>query len=542
MSQSLEPSFRKVFGIFRGETPEILAITVYAAAAGILSLAVPLSVQMVVNTIALGSLQQQLVVLTSGTLFLILLMGAVRLLQQLSTEQIQRRLAVRISLSLANTLPGVRHSFFPERSGPEYVNRFMEVFAVQKNSAELLLETTKILFQIALGLILLSAYHPIFLLAAVIISLLCIVGVLATRSRGLRTSYAESDAKYSVLSWLEDICAAPSLFRSPRGREYANARTSALLEGYLQNRASHFRLLQGQSAFVFVLQGVAFAWLLGMGGTLVAESQLTLGQLVAAELVLASVLNAVTKGTKQLENYYDLWTSAEKLSGLMQCGGPLLPIESVSELDAGINVKVREVKLPGSVASFDIPAGAKVGIAGNSLLADILAGERSAGSGSVHLDSLPIEEIPQAQLHEEVILLRTPALVHGTIEENLRLGLADLEFAEIRKAVEAVGLLQAVESLPERWKTPLHPGTQLLSAPMIVCLNIARALLARPRLLVVDALLDSIHGELRDRLLAGLQTSPATIVVFTRDETLLSRFEASMELPVLPFEQSGSYE
>lgn len=314
------PPWQRVREAFHGDGQEVLAVLLYGMLGGILSLAVPLTVQMVVNTVALGALQQQLTLLTAATFCLVLLTGVVRVFQVYLAEGYQRRIAARIALTLSYLLPSRTTSSLKNEYGPDYMNRFMEVFTVQKGVASLLLDSTRVVFQIAVGLTLLSLYHPFFL----VISLLLLAAVTSllflTNRRGHHTSYAESDAKYRILGWLELLAEENSMDGCQDRIKSSVQQTESLLSEYLRHRRSHFIVLQSQKIFAYVLQAVAFAVVLGTGGRLIADGQLSLGQLVAAELVLASVLNAFLVGVKQLENYYDLGAALEKLSQLLEGG------------------------------------------------------------------------------------------------------------------------------------------------------------------------------------------------------------------------------
>lgn len=312
------PPWQRVREAFHGDGQEITAVLLYGVLAGILSLAVPLTVQMVVNTVALGALQQQLMLLTVVTFVLVLATGVVRIFQVHIAEGYQRRIAARIALALSYLLPKRSITSLKSEYGADYMNRFMEVFTVQKGVAGLLLDSTKVIFQITVGIVLLSFYHPFFLLIALSLSAAVTALLFFTHRRGHDTSYAESDAKYGVLAWLEDLASHDHADKSDGYLKTTIQKTESLLTEYLRHRRSHFVILQSQKMFAYLLQAIAFAVVLGTGGRLISEGKLTLGQLVAAELVLASVLNAFLSGAKQLENYYDLGAGLEKLSQLLK--------------------------------------------------------------------------------------------------------------------------------------------------------------------------------------------------------------------------------
>lgn len=534
METGVKPASR-LRDLFRGDSADILAIVIYAGSAGILSLAVPLGVQLVVNTVALGVLQQQLVVLTSITFFVVLLMGGMRVLQLQTAEHFQRRLAARIALKLSHSLPRALPSQLNETFGPDYINKFMELFSVQKSAAELLLETSKVIFQLAVGFILLSIYHPFFLIISLTLSIIVVLIIFFSHSYALRTSLKESDGKYRVLSWLEDITWAEVLFRSPIAQRYAASKTELLIGEYLSSRASHFLVLQIQNILAYILQAIGFAVVLGVGGYLVGKGQLTLGQLVAAELVLTTVLVALLRGAKQLENYYDLGASLEKLSHLLDCDieeeKKSIPLKSHGSAELIIRETSYSDKTLLNCVGLSVKNGEEVAIlgqhgSGKSLLADMIYGVVPLSSGEILIDGHAIEDLSFSQLRSAVALVRSPELLQATIEDNLKLGDENITRSDIRGVLNQVGLLDSILKLPDGLGTPINSNTRLLSAGQSVRLAIARALVRKPRLLILDGILDLIHGEQRKDLVKALtsKSSNCTLIVFTADRDLAEIF------------------
>ena len=94
--------------------------------------------------------------------------------------------------------------------------------------------------------------------------------------------------KYQLVEWLEEIARHPLLFKGPGGAAFALARADDLVRGYLDARREHFRILMRQIVGLLALEVAAGTALLGVGGWLVLNQQLTLGQLVAAEIMRAA--------------------------------------------------------------------------------------------------------------------------------------------------------------------------------------------------------------------------------------------------------------
>lgn len=295
MASSSSSPLSRLLEWLHTERRDLWVAVIYSAAVGLLSLVVPVATQAVVNTIAFGTLLQPLVYLTLAVL---LALGTSALLQAMRfwvVELIQCRMLVRVASTVVDRLLRARIEAFDREHGPELVNRFFDVVTVQKSAASLLVEGLSIFMQTVIGMILLGIYHP-WLLAFDALLVGAIAMVLGPMGRGaIRTSIEESKAKYSLVAWLEEIARHPVTFKSERGSRYALDRANGLVSRYLKERARHFRILMRQKAGFLTLQAIASSLLLGVGGWLVIHRQLTLGQLVAAELIVSLVVSGFSK-------------------------------------------------------------------------------------------------------------------------------------------------------------------------------------------------------------------------------------------------------
>ena len=109
----------------------------------------------------------------------------------------------------------------------------------------------------------------------------------------LASAMKESKEKYAVTAWLEDLLRHPVTFKSKSGAELAASRADDLVRGYLDARKKHFKSVFRQVMAALGIQVVASAAVLGVGGWLVVEGKLSVGQLVAAELVVTSVVAGI---------------------------------------------------------------------------------------------------------------------------------------------------------------------------------------------------------------------------------------------------------
>ncbi len=521
--------WQRIRALLRLDRDDLGVVLVYALAVGVLSLATPIAVQALVNWVAFGALLQPVVVLTVLVFGVLAFAAVLRALQVRVVEALQQRLFVRVALDVAHRLPRVQSSAFDRVYGPELVNRFFEVLTVQKTAATFLLDGLGLLLQAGIGLLVLAFYHPA-LLAFDALLIVCVGVVLFPMGRGApATSIEESRSKYAVAAWLEEIVRNRYVFRAVTGAAHAAERAAELTRRYLSSRQAHFRIVVRQVQGLLWLQALASAALLGIGGALVVGRQLTLGQLVAAELIVTTVVESLVKLGKHLESFYDLVASVEKLGHLAD-----LPLEKVperAEFDKdprGASVVLRGAEFDYGVGtggvgpiSFHAASGSRVLVTGASgsgktTLAELLFGFRLPTGGSIEFDGIDTREAPLGVLRSRVALLG-PALeiVDGTIADNVAAGALTVSPREVWAALRAVGVDEVVRALPDRTATKLAANGAPLSHGQARLVSFARAVAARPRLMVVDGAFATLDAPVRERLerLLTDAAAPWTLVV-----------------------------
>ncbi len=517
------------------ERRDLWVVVIYSAGVGLLTLVVPVAVQAVVNFIAFGSLLQPLVILTLFVLVALGFSSVMNAFRVLTVEIIQRRLFVRVTTDFAQRLVRVKAEAFDRLYGPELVNRFFDVVTVQKSAAALLMDGLSLVMQTALGMVLLAVYHPLLLAFDVFLLLVMTVIIFVLGRGAVPTAIKESKAKYAIAAWLEEIAAHVPAFKSSSGTAYALGRTDALAQEYLVLRKTHFKVVLRQIIGSLALQAFASALLLGIGGFLVMRGQLTLGQLVAAELIVTTVVSGFSKFGKKLETYYDMLAALDKLGQMID-----LPLErdpsgappaaagpaSVELVDVRLEAAAGEPALDG--VSLQIAPGERLAVtgpsgSGKSALASLLYGLRRPESGVVLADGLDARDLSLTDLREKSALVRDADVIWDTIQHNVSMGRPDIDIAQVHAALEQVGLLADVLALPEGLKTQLGGGGAPLTGAQAVRLALARAIVGRPRLLIVDAVLDRIGDpkvhELVCRTLFD-EDAPWTLVCITDRDRL----------------------
>lgn len=497
---------RRVLDALAPEGRDLVAIIFYGVVISLLSLTIPVAVQALVNSVAYGQLTQQLLVLSLLVFLVMSFSGLFSTIQYYYVELLQRRLFTRYALDLAYRIPRIGSHGVRARFGAEFVNPFLEVIVLHKSMSHLLLGGLGLVLQVIVGLILLAVYHPLLLVFA--LGLIVVIGLIFSIGGygGVRTADAECTAKYAMLTWLEDMARMPIMFHSARGETFGLVRADEGVRQWLDARRSHFHILFRQNIAMFLVYALASSLLLGLGGVLVIKGQISLGQLVAAELVLSVALSGLAKFGKHLESYYDLMAALRKLDNLRAApleaeGDQGIPDTETTPVVLelrGLSVTFPESDEPlFSNVNLTLPAGHDAciygtGSSGKTVLFDCIYGLYGHYQGQVSIDGFNLEDITRRSLRTRIGLVGEPEFFHGTLEENLTIGSQNVSRREIRELLDVAGLSQTVSRLPDGLQSELIPQSGFFSGSELIRFSLIRTALARPGLILLDQSLDGL--------------------------------------------------
>lgn len=543
MTTTSPTSLRRLIRLFSQDRKEISYIYLYAILVGLIALVGPLGVQAIINLIAGGEFNASLVILvlvvTLGTVFV----GVLKVMQYVVAETLQRRLFSRASFEFAYRLPRIKLQELSNHYPPELVNRFFDTLTIQKGLPKILMDFSGAVMQIIFGLVLVSLYHPFFAAFGLALALLLFFLMRAVAPTGMKTSLKESKFKYKVASWLEDIARANNTFKLAGGERLTMRRTNDLLGGYLNARGAHFRVLLFHYGGLVVFQALVTASFLLLGGILVIDNQINIGQFVAAEIVILAIVNNAEKLIFTLDVIYDTLTGVEKISVVTD-----LPLEDSGDLHfksvdtgKGMSVSVSHLTFEygqsGDKAlnniSLDIEANEKLCIAGfnrsgRSTLVQILAGLRFDFEGRMTFNNIPYGNLNLDELRRAIgDYSPQEDIIPGSLIDNICLGHPDVDFSDVQWALQVSRLAEWVSEQPEGYDTEL--GAEGLNVPRSVRtrLLVARAIVRKPRLLVLGNVLERIEPGIRNSIIDDL-TDPRqnwTLVIVSNDPYVVRKCE-----------------
>ncbi|MDX2091422.1 MAG: ATP-binding cassette domain-containing protein [Kofleriaceae bacterium] len=506
VGETLSP-WQRTRALFSLDRDDAWLCVVYGLAISVLSLGVPIAVQALVNTVSFGAILQPLLVLTALVAIVLGFSGLLRVLQAYVVEALQARMFVRSVADVARRIVRTDPAELQHMHPAELSHRVFELQTLQKGAAVMLFDGLDLVLRLGIGLPLLGFYHP-WLLVFSLLLIGALAAVVFGVGRGaLTTAIGESYAKHAAANWLEHLLRLGTRVRGRAMRQWAIERADRLARRYRDARARHFRHLVHHMLGGIGIQLVGSALLLGIGGALVISNQLTLGQLVAAELVFASIGMAVLKLHKQLEWAYDTMASADKLGLLLD-----LPLEReggehITWPEGPAAVRLRDVDLEiegvpplATGIALELSAGTRLALTGlggtgKSTLLDVLATTRTPTSGSVEIDGIDTRMVELAGVRDTIALVREGGVIRGSVLANLRFHRRDRELPDVEAVVRSVGLADTIARLPDGLATELAPSGAPLSTSEVRRLLLARALIAEPRLLLIDGVLDDLGLE-----------------------------------------------
>ncbi|WP_307104219.1 ABC transporter ATP-binding protein [Sphingomonas sp. SORGH_AS_0950] len=489
---------------------------VYTIAISLLALATPISVQLLINSVANTAMPAPLWALSGVLLLLLLLVAGLSALRVWIMAAFERRLFSRVVAEVTLRAVHAQDPFFADGNRGDLFNRFFDLVVVQKSVPSLVIGAFTIMLQAAIGLTITSFYHPVFLaFNAVLVAAVLLVWLLWRRG-AISGAVALSHAKHNAARWLESVGGSNGFYKSLRHLDFAMARSEAMTASYVDTHRRYFRYQFAQTIAFLLIYAFASAGLLLLGGMLILRGQLSLGQLVAAELILSGVFYGISQLGLYLDTFYDLVASSEELSLLFA-----IPQEPKVLGDNGPRdgaVKMTDVRFDQARYNLTLAAGEQlVTVAepgAERRLAMLLKRHVVPERGLVRIGGTDLGSFDMYHLRSDVTVLDRSTIVEVTIREYLRL--ASGERAEDAMAALAmVGLERRLASLPQGLDTPLGSTGYPLSVGETMALKLANALLVRPRLLLLGQLFDLLPPQ---RLLAALRllkTHGTTVLLCT---------------------------
>ncbi|HEU4684281.1 MAG TPA: ATP-binding cassette domain-containing protein [Nitrospira sp.] len=532
--------------LFRLERRLLALVLSYSLAIGLFSLIVPLTVQELVNTFAFAIQPVTIVTLAGIMVAALLFVGAFRALQHYAVEVLERRVFARVAIGMVQQIPQLTFLGFR----PRYANYFMETVFMQRALSVLIVDLINVVVGGSVGLTILVFYHPYFLLYdALLLAGFNVVFFLLAHG-GLRATIDMSRAKYDTLHWIQEISYNLLHFKATDSQSLLMQRTDELVGRYIETRQARFGILIRQYLGSVGWQAIAHSALIATAGWLVSIGQLTLGQLVAAEVVVSGLLISFDGVVKRMGHIYYFLAGLSELDFFFS-----LPKDEVATSLSvalpdptihGIRVTCKDlaVQHPGFPAVFgkfnlEVMPGEKIGIyasttAAKTALARVLSGLETPTGGVMRYNGVDLRHLDRTAINRcrGFMIDSQLSLFEGTIEDNIVLGRSYVPHGDVRWALRFTELEEDVDSLPQGLKTPVRSPGKVLAPTHVMRILLARAILSRPQILVFDGILHNLQPVLRETILRRIcsKDEPWSVIFVSNDPNLTPHIDRRLIL------------
>ena len=524
---------KRFYNLLELDKKDVYQIFFYAIFAGLISLSLPLGIQAIINFIQSGRVSASWIVLIILVVFGVALVGILSLMQLRITENLQQKIFVRSSFEFAARLPKIKSEQLYNTYPPELANRFFDTMTIQKGTSKLLIDFSAALLQIVFGILLLSLYHPYFILFGILLFILLYFIFKFSYQSGLETSLKESKFKYKVASWLQEVARNNFSFRNELNYDFALKKNNQIVSDYLNYREKHFDVIKRQFSQLIVFKIIITASLLSIGGFLVLSQEMNIGQFVAAEIIILLVINSVEKIIIGLETFYDVLTSIEKIGQVTDLE---LEEDTITKNDTcyrNIVLETENIKFrfPDSkkevlnAISIKIEQGEKIVLdgengSGKTTLIRLLSGLLQPTSGSFYINDDTFRKINLKQYRSQIgSIIHSETPFEGTILENITFKDTTIPFEDIKWAIDGVQLSSFIKSLPKGLDTRIFPEGKQLSSSNAQKILLARSIIHRPKILFYEDPTDSMDEKVANEIIDFI-TSDAnkwTIVVSSKN-------------------------
>ena len=512
---------QRLISLLRLDKRDISQVFFYAIFAGLVSLSLPLGIQAIINLIQSGRVSVSWIVLVIIVIIGVALIGILSIMQLRITENLQQKIFVRSSFEFGYRLPKIKFEELYNQYPPELANRFFDTITIQKGASKLLIDFSTALLQIVFGIILLSLYHPFFIFFGLMLLFLLYIIFKFSYDSGVTTSLKESKYKYKVVSWLQEMARNNFSFKKQTSFEFALNKNNYLVSQYLDYREKHFKIIKRQYFQLIIFKVIITAGLLFIGGYLVLNQKMNIGQFVAAEIIILLVINSVEKIVVGLETLYDVLTAVEKIGQIVDL--EIEPNQNVSNEICYNNITLEaeniNFKFPESTdyvlnkINLKIENSEKIILegdngSGKTTLIRILSGLLQPTSGTFFINDDTYRKIDLQQYRSQIgTIINGETPFEGTILENITFNNPTISQEDIKWAIESVKLGSFVKSLPKGLDTKIFPEGKQLSSSNAQKILLARSIINKPKILFFEDALDRMDADIAKEIIDFLTSS-----------------------------------
>ncbi len=557
MNEKLTP-IQRLIRLLKNEKTLVGNIYFYAIFNGLLNLSIPLGIQAIINLIQSGTSSTSWMILILLVLVGIAMAGVFQVYQLSETEIMQQKIFSNASIDFAFRIPRLSLKSLKSIYPPELVNRFFDIMTIQKGISKILFDFSIAFVQIIFGLLLLAFYHPFFIALGILIVILLVMFFFFTGKESMRTSIEESNYKYKLVGWLEEVARNLPTFKMAGNTKLPLTKADDLSNEYINARKRHFSELVKQYVVMISFKVLISGSLLILGGILVFQEEMNIGQFVAAEIVIILIINSIEKMIMSMETIYDVLTGLEKVGKVTDMElESKNGTESINDRINTIAFKVEDLSLKSTQfpertilknINFEVQAGEKIGVAGpmnagKSSLLHVIAGLYDNFDGMLYFNHIPFKHLDLESLRSlSTNNLTEQAIFDDSLFNNISLGRPEINKDEVLQAIEQSDLIEFLQSLPHGLDTHLPSSGLGLSNSIVKRILMARCLVGSYQLIVIEENWNDVSPVIVKKWLETLtEKNGVTVVMSTNNKEYLEKMDKIVLLSDGNLQQVGMF-
>lgn len=532
-------AFGKLWLMLKPHKKDLYSIYVLAFFNGLIMLSIPLGIQTITNFLMTNQVTTSWIVMIACVLVGVAIAYHVQVYQIRIVENLRQKIYLHSVFEVGTLMPKWKMESIDAKYAPEVVNRFFDILTIQGKLAKVLIDFSIASTQVLFGLILLAVYDNQFMLVSLVSVLYFFVLFRSTFKKGITTSKEESEYKYETVAWVEEGARSLETMKLAPDNAMFLDKIDRISGNYLQARVNHFSVLMKQYRGLIWYKVLVTAMLLVLGGLLVIEQRINIGQFVAAEITILTIIASLEKIMLSVEHIYDTLVAVEKVSEVTSIeteeqGEKNLPNEK------GLAIEMRDVsyRFEDNVdfalnnINLQIAPGEKVCIAGEqgtgkSLFLYLLATFYQDYTGTIRFNGIDLRHLQLNGVREMIAenISKTEVFRH-TVRQNITLS-KPMSDEALMRILDQVALTDFVRSLPKGLDTELMTEDKRLTKSIRMKIKLARCLAKEPRLILFEDGMGRIdkatRDDIRDRFLS--KQAPWTLVAVSNNPLHYDKYD-----------------
>lgn len=505
----------------------LVNVYIYSILASIVSLSLPLGIQSIIGFVMAGSYSSSIFILILLVIFGTFINGLLQVRQLQIIETLEQKIFVKYSYAYSGILPSLDFEKYRLYNFPEYVNRFFEVVSLQKGLKKILIDVPTAMIQIGISLLLLSFYHPVFIALGILLLTVLFLIFYFTFKRGLLLAYNSSENKYQIIAWIEEVARALNTFKMQRHKGLSISRVDDKLNDYLKNKTNYFNVLLIQVWSMISFKTLITAAMLLIGTYLLINQKINVGQFIAADIVIISVMNSVEKLILSLDNIYETLVSNDKLNKLLymdseQSNGFEVQLKALENFkmefkqvsyhyDEHGNI-INNINLTLHAGEFILLRG-KSG-KGKSLMLKLMLGIYKGYQGAILLNDIDLKNYNVFTLRDKVSLLMSDQdIIEGTLLENIVMDEPNVSIEFVQQMATVSGLSDFMLANHLDYQQEIGINSSNISKAARSRILLTRILVANKKIVLLEEPMTFLTHDCVNRLMAYLKQNHTTLIM-----------------------------